>query len=235
MANGLPGADAFNAGRVTNPGASERIKQRLFDYQLYPTAGIQQLSFFQSPVGQGVTSALGAAVGSAKTQWDTNMNLGGQLPSGMMFLIESIELDFQPGSSSVANTFLPAAVQQFVGAATATTFATANDVNLFYASGMLELNVLQKNYLRETPLKCFPPKAHVSMDAALSTTVATSSLALINSRADGRPYYIEGGITLQPATNFEILLKWPSAIATPSGFNARVGVILDGYILRASQ
>jgi hypothetical protein len=54
-------------------------------------------------------------------------------------------------------------------------------------------------------------------------------------RAAGRPYYIDPTIALQPAVNFEVLLRFPAAVATPSGFNARVGVILDGYFMRASQ
>jgi hypothetical protein len=32
-----------------------------------------------------------------------------------------------------------------------------------------------------------------------------------------------------------VVIKYPAAVATPSGFNARVGVILDGYFMRASQ
>ena len=31
------------------------------------------------------------------------------------------------------------------------------------------------------------------------------------------------------------MIRYPAAVATPSGFNARVGVILDGYFMRASQ
>jgi hypothetical protein len=40
---------------------------------------------------------------------------------------------------------------------------------------------------------------------------------------------------LQPAVNFEVLIRYPAAVATPSGFNGRIGVILDGYFMRASQ
>jgi hypothetical protein len=51
----------------------------------------------------------------------------------------------------------------------------------------------------------------------------------------GRPYYIEPRITLAPAVNFQVVLSWPAAVANPSTFNARVGVYLDGYMMRASQ
>lgn len=226
----------FASNRVTNPGQSEIVRQRLYDYQLYPAAGAQQLSFFQAPIGQGVTTAIGATVGAAKSQWDTNMELGGQLPSGKSYLIESVEVLFLPGASAAANTYTTAAINQFAAVAALAVTAAIADVQQFYQTGMLEFNVLSKNYLRETPLLCFPPKAHQSLDAAISSNSATTALnsATLN-KAAGRPYYIEPRITLQPAVNFEVLLRWPALVPTVSTFNGRVGVILDGYMLRASQ
>lgn len=226
----------FTSNRVTNPGQSEIVRQRLYDYQLYPAAGSQQLSFFQAPIGQGVTTALGATVGAAKSQWDTNMELGGQLPSGKSFLVESIEVLYLPGASNVANTYTTAALNQFAAVAALAVTSAIADVQQFYQSGMLEFNVLSKNYLRETPLLAFPPKAHQDLSAAVSSNSATTALnAATLNKAAGRPYYVEPRITLQPAVNFEVLLRWPALVPTISTFNARVGVILDGYMLRASQ
>jgi len=232
----MPTAADFQSFRVTNPGQSEIVRQRLYDYQFYATAGLAQMSFFSTPIGQGVTSAQGAVVGSGKTQWDTNMNLGGQLPSGTAYLAESIEVLFFPGSVATANTYTPANISVFAAVAAAAVMGAANDVNTFYQSGMLEFNILQKNYVRETPLIAFPPKAQLDYSGAVGNNSATTSeVGSSITKAAGRPYYLEPQISLQPAVNFEVLLKWPAAIATPSGFNARVGVILDGYIMRASQ
>jgi hypothetical protein len=226
----------FTANRVTNPGQSEIIRQRLYDYQLFATAGYTSLLFFQSPIGQGITSAIGATVGTAKTLWDTNMELGGQLPSGKSFLIESIEVLFTPGTSSTTNTYTQAGFVAFNATAAATVGNWVNDVNTFYQSGMLELNVLSKNYLRETPLVAFPPKAHFELSAAMASNSATTAqVGDVLAKAAGRPYYLEPRVTLQPAVNFDVTLRWPGLVATPSGFNGRVGVILDGYMLRASQ
>ena len=226
----------FTSNRVTNPGQSEIVRQRLYDYQLYPAAGSQQLSFFQAPIGQGVTTALGATVGAAKSQWDTNMELGGQLPSGKSYLVESIEVLFLPGASAAANTYTTANLSQFAAVAALALTAAIQDVQQFYSSGMLELNILSKNYLRDTPLLAFPPKAHLDLSAAVATNSATTSEVAQNlAKASGRPYYIEPRVTLQPAVNFEVLLRWPALVPTISTFNARVGVILDGYMLRASQ
>jgi hypothetical protein len=226
----------FTSNRVTNPGQSEIVRQRLYDYQLYPAAGSQQLSFFQAPIGQGTTTALGATVGAAKSQWDTNMELGGQLPSGKSYLVESIEVLFLPGASAAANTYTTANLSQFAAVAALAVTSAIQDVQQFYSSGMLELNILSKNYLRETPLLVFPPKAMLDLSAAVATNSATTSeVAQTLAKASGRPYYIEPRVTLQPAVNFEVLLRWPALVPTISTFNARVGVILDGYMLRASQ
>ncbi len=233
----MPTASDFEQRRVTNPAQSEVIRQRFYDYQLYATAGAQQLSFFSQPVGQGITTALGGAVGTPKTQWDTNLEIPNTLPSGKAFMIESIEVLFNPGSVSTTNTYTPAAIWTFIAVPTAQLPAgAANDVNTFYQGGMLELNVLSKNYLRETPLMAFPPKAMLGVDGAVaSNSATTSTVAHTVAKAVGRPYYLEPTIALQAAVNFEVLLKWPAAVQTPSGFNGRVGVILDGFFMRASQ
>lgn len=232
----LPTAADFNSRRVTNPAQSEIVRQRFYDYQLYPTAGVTQLAFFQQPIGQGITTALGGTVGTGKTLWDTNLELGGTLPSGKAFMIESIEVVFFPGSVATANTYTVASPALFNATAAAAVSAQLADVNSFYQSGMLELNILSKNYLRETPLIAFPPKTVFNLDAAYASNSATTAeLGAVNMRAAGRPYYIDPTIALQPAVNFEVLLRFPAAVATPSGFNGRVGVILDGYFMRASQ
>lgn len=232
----IPTAADFESRRVTNPAVSEIVRQRFYDYQLYATAGVSQMTFFSAPVGQGITTALGAVVGTTKTLWDTNLELPNTLPSGKAFMLESIEVIYWPGSVSTTNTYTPANVSVFAAANAAAVAGSSNDVNTFYQSGMLELNVLSKNYLRETPLVAFPPKAYLGGDFALATTSATAGeVAQTVTKSTGRPYYIEPEIALQPAVNFEVVLKWPAAVATPSGFNARVGVILDGYFMRASQ
>jgi hypothetical protein len=235
----IPSADDFNSRRVTNPGQAEVIRQRFYDYGLYPAGGSAQLTFFSQPIGQGITTAIGAVVGSGKTNFDTNLELPNTLPSGKQFLIESIEVLFFPGSVSTANTYTPQQMGAFnavASAANVQAFGGINDVTVFYQSGMLELNVLSKNYLRETPLIAFPPKTHFDFSGDLSSNAAaTGVVGAALAKATGRPYYISPEITLQPAVNFEVLLRYPAAVPLPSTFNGRVGVILDGYFQRASQ
>jgi hypothetical protein len=40
---------------------------------------------------------------------------------------------------------------------------------------------------------------------------------------------------LAPTQNFNVTLNFPTAVATPSGQNARIGVVLDGLLYRLSQ
>jgi len=230
----MPTAADFNSRRVTNPGQSEIIRQRLYDYQLYPNAGTTQLSFFQQAVGSGLTTAVGSTVGAVKTLWDTNMTLPGSLASGSAYYVESIELVFFPASATTADTYTPIGMSVFNATASAAVNAALNDTNTFYQSVLLEFNILSKNYLRETPLLAFPPKANFALDAAVASNSATTAeVALAQARAAGRPYYIDPAISIQPAVNFEVVCKWPSAVSLT--FNARVGCILDGYFMRASQ
>lgn len=234
--NRIPTAEDFQRSRVTNPNQSEVVRQRLYDFQLYPAAGVSQFSFFSQPQGQGVTTATGGVVGSPKTLWDTNQEMPNTLPSGKAFMVESIEVVFLPGASSVANTFTPAPANLFNAVAAASVDYSANDVNNVYSSGMLEFNILSKNYLRETPLMAFPPKTYVGADFAVASNSATTGVSALSlTRASGRPYYVEPTISLQPAVNFEVLIKFPAAVALVSSFNGRIGVILDGYMMRASQ
>ena len=232
----IPTQADFAAGRVTDPSRSEVIRQRLYDWQLYPTAGVGQLSFFSLPIGQGVTTAQGAVVGSAKTIHDTNIVQANTLPSGLAFMIETIEVVFLPGASATANTYTVAQMSQFAAVAAAALLTQVNDVNTFYQSGTLELNILAKNYLRETPMMAFPPKTYFAgVGAVASNSATTAEAAIVSAHVEGRPYIIDPTVTLQPAVNFSVNILYPGVVATPSGFNGRVGVILDGYQQRASQ
>lgn len=230
-------AEDFQRYRVTDRNQSEVTRQRLYDYQLYPTAGLQQANFFAEPIGQGVTTALGAAVGTRKTLYDTNMRQANTLSSGMEYIIESIEVMFWPGSVNTANTYTRKAISNAAAASAATVMGDyLDDVNTFYQSGLLTLQILQKDYLQETPLIAFPPKAYFDPFAATSSTSATQNqTAMSLNRAAGRAYYLEPPISLQSTVNFGVVITWPALVATPSGFNGRFGVVLDGAQLRAAQ
>jgi cell wall-associated NlpC family hydrolase len=235
-ASNQPSPADFEAGRNTNPDQSEVVRQSLYDFLLYPTAGQVQLSFFSNPIGQGITTAAGATAGTAKTRWDTNLQLANTLPSGKALLVQSIEVFFFPGSVSTANTYTIWNANIFTATAAAAVTAAAQDVNVFYCGGGLELNVLDKQYVFETPLSQFPPQTSVGADGSIASNSATTAeVGFLFPRALGRPYVFLMPFTLLPAQNFSVNLVWPAAVSTPSGFNGRAGVKLDGFFQRASQ
>jgi len=194
----------------------EAIRQSLYDFQAYATAGTTQLQFFQVPKGQ-----------SGKTVADTNMTIAGMLPQPQYFLVETIEIYFYPG------------VEPGVEAAAAPTEPEfSNDMYALAKSGSLNYFIGSKTYLEEAPIGRFPPKTKQEGYAALhfaQAVAADQQMHIDYSAWCGRPYYINPQTMIPPNQNFNVSLNWPAAVATPSGTNGRIGIVLDGILYRQSQ
>jgi len=225
----------FSQGRVVMPGSREAIRWTLFDHILYPLAGIQELTFYLNPQGAGITTSLGATVGSTKTRQDTNLDAPGLLPRFQEFLIQNIQVGFYPGSSAAANTFLARDPVVSAAAIAAGDLSALNDHNTFRVGGSLELNIGSKPYLEEAPLMRFPMGQHFGLSAAAATTAATDAITAGAADAFGLIYYVKPNITLLPMQNFKVFLRWPGLVALPSGFNARIGLYMEGAFARNTQ
>lgn len=235
MSKPIPSRADLQRYSVNRKGEQEVTRQTLYDTQLYATAGMAQLQFFTLPQGQGLSAAPGNA-NNPKGLADTNMELAGQLPSPKAMIVESIEVDFTPGGSATANTFTIRPPMIFVAVAAQTVNDASSDVNAFYKSGFLKFFIGSKDYLIEGPLGRFPPKTRLEGDFAVASNSATTgeiNIAIV--KAGGRPYYLEPPVSLFHSQNWNVTLNWPIAVATPSSFNGRVQVILDGYLFRDSQ
>lgn len=227
--------DARQNYSVNRLDATEGIRQSLYDFQLYPTAGLTQATFFQAPQGQGLSSHAGN-VNNVKGIWDTNMESAGQLPNPKRFLIESIEVSFEAGSSAAANTFAVVSPIAFAAAAGATVGSFISDLNLIRQVGSVGLFIGSKYYLLESPIGRFPPKVRPEFTGtAFSNSATVGEVFAGTLKQVGRPYFIEPAIFLESTQNFAVNILFPAAQATPSGFNGRIGVILDGYLYRNSQ
>lgn len=219
----IPNLTELQAYAVNRKGQYEGIRQSLYDYQVYASGGQTSLSFFQVPVGQ-----------AGKTIADTNMEVSGTLPQPKHFLVESIEIRFWPG-------VLPVISQTGVLASQVAS-NYSNDVLTFSKSGSLNYFIGSKTYLEEAPVGRFPPKTYVEADFAVSQTVNQAAAAdqenqitMDLSYVCGRPYFINPATLLIPTQNFKVTLVWPTAVALPSGEDARIGVVLDGILYRQSQ
>lgn len=232
----VPDANDFEVGRVTSPDQSEITKGSLYDYQLYPLAGQVEMQFFANPVGQGIATALGSTVGATKSLADTNVQVANTLPSGKAFRVFSIEVRFWGGASAAANTYTRRPKSNFIAVAVATLANEIDDVDALYQSGLFELSVLDKVYVRETPLVSFPTQVGISFAGAIANNSATTSEVEAHiTQSAGREYRMQVPFTLLPQQNFGVALKWPGAVAMPSGFNGRIGVVLNGFFMRATQ
>jgi hypothetical protein len=233
-----PNLSEVMAYAVNRPGTAEVIGNSLYDFLVYPTAGSTQFAFFQLPVGQGLSASPGNA-NNSKTFADTNMEAAGQLPAPKSQLVTSIEVYFEGGTVSTANTFTPQRPYSFVAVPTSQVPVSAgalNDASAIYEAGWLDFFVGSKFYLREAKMVRFTPKSKFEVNAALASNSATTgAVAAAWGQPVGRPYVMDPPVLLVPNQNFTVTINFPVVVATPSGFNGRIGIVLDGYNYRNSQ
>lgn len=232
----FPDGGAFVRAMVAT-GQYEIIKQDLYDTALYPTAGQVLLPFFNTQKGAGLSAQPGNA-NQVKSIADTNMVLGGQLQRGQAFFIDNIQVDFQPGSVSTANTFTPNPPGVATATAIVTGAATAgiNDVSNVLNSGALSLLIGTKPYLDDAPLAKFPPQYRVEVNGMINSDSDGAAMVVIGrAYSGGMRYQVNPGITITDGMNFGINLTWPVVVATPSGFNGQMRCILGGWLARPVQ
>lgn len=201
-----PGINTLRQYDAYLAGAKEVIWQPLYDIQTYAQPGQLNLTFFQTPAGQ-----------SSKTYADTNMDMGGQLPAGVNFLCVGIEVMFWPAGNiehTAANNI-------------------ADDVRLVTAPGaFLELNLLQKTYLREAPLQVLPPQTGLSGFAATNITSAADG-SLIQYARNAGPLYQITPLRIPASQNFAVKITWPAVVAISAA--GKLGVRMLGYTYRNAQ
>ncbi len=205
--------------RLTHPLSKEGIAEPLYDHLTYDSAATTELLFFQTPLS------------STKTKWDTNMELNGQLAAGNKFSVGGLEIHVYPGSS--ASAYARQDIAKSATALAATNFA--NDVWALLSAGWLELKVGQKDYLT-APLLMFPPSSGLQVSGAVAVentgTTVLNTLSFDYARLHGRPFVFAPRVPIEPLTPFAVKLKWPSAVTLPSGFDARIGVVMTGIRFR---
>lgn len=226
--NGNPVINNLDAAAnyAANINTFEIITQSLYDSAAYATAGQNQLTFFQQPLGSG-TGVISAA---AKTLEDTNMQAAGAMPNMQSFVVTSVEVEFQPDITFTAAT-QPAA---FGAQAVAT---SVNDAWIFRATGYLIFTIGQKPYLQEGPMMKFPASNDLEIDAALSDATTPGSAfqsRIAYAKAVGPAYVLApNNLLLIPMQNFSVTLNWATVQAITT--KARVFVRLMGQLLRSAQ
>ena len=219
----IPSFENIGNYAINRSGEYEATRQTLYDFQTYGSAGATSFTFFQTPAGQ-----------SSKTLADTNIETAGTLPAPKHLLVQSIEVYLFPGVNPVTVNNAADTV------ADATNFA--NDVYALQKSGFLDFFIGSKSYLTEAPIGRFPPKTQLETEFGFALQTGQAAAAALTAQISGdyavfsgRPYMINPWILLTPTQNFNVTLNFPTAIALPSGQDARIGVVLDGILYRLSQ
>jgi hypothetical protein len=194
----------------------------LFDANSYATAGVTQMVFFTSPIGQGTTSAPGAT--GSKTLADTNMTAAGQLTKGNEFFMTGQELMFFPGEAP-----------ETVGGVNVVN-GTLNDVYNVGKSGFLTLQIgSNRQYIQDGPLLIFPPAARLAVQATVggSNTAGTQSISeAIYATWAGEQYAITP-VYIEATQGFQAVIQWPAAVAVTA--TARLFNRMRGYLVRNAQ
>jgi hypothetical protein len=210
--------------RVTVPGTQDEIYSPLYDSVTYAAVGQTQLTFFALPIGQGTTSAPGAA--GTKTEADTNLTNAGLLPKGNRFYCTGIEFQFYPGS----NPGRGAAADNTVG-------FNWNDMYAVAKSGWVRFRIQNRDYLLDGPLINFPPVTRLSGMAAITRTLTAGASTL--DQVDycslaGMPYNIVP-VFIESNQAFTVQVNWPAAVALPSAVAGRLFCRLRGRMIRDAQ
>lgn len=195
----------------------------LFDSVSYPAAGSLQLTFFTSPIGQGTTTAPGAA--GTKTLSDTNLYSAGQLTKGNEFFMTGQEFMLFPGLDVGRGVIAYANVGDYV-----------NDVMDVGKSGVVTLQVgSNRQYIQDGPLMLFPPNARLGGwgALALTNTAATNSCSEIDYAVWAGEAYTITPIYIEANQGFQEYILWPALVTISA--TARLFSRLRGYLIRNAQ
>lgn len=193
----------------------EAVDQPLYHIQAYAAAGATQFTFFNTAAG-------GYSV--------TNMDAQSVLSKGKRFAIFGIGLTYIGGQKIVQDT------------ATTVLNSYLNDAQaVLEGQGWGELNVLDKNYLRESPLTRLPGGIGLNVGGAAfqrTQTAAADGTRQISYATNGLPVLsamrkLRVPIPLPEQTKFAIVINYPVAVAVTTA--GSVGAYLDGVLLRAVQ
>jgi len=218
-------------------GGQDIIWSPLYDSNAWPSAGVGSggLLFFSAQKGQGTTSAPAGGTG-AKTIFDTNLTLGGQLGMGNDFYTIGVEMPVYPGVTNSTST--PFGLYPGIGGqAPANTGFFVNDLWNILCQGYVTFAVgTDRNFVQDGPLMNFPPTVGLDIACALaeigpSSTSTGVGNAIVYGRGSGEPYTIVP-VYLKATQQFTYVVTTAAAIALPSSIAARIQARLRGYLIR---
>ena len=205
------------------PAANEEpVDQPLYHIQSYGTAGATSFTCFNTSVGSATNGFS-----------DTNMDSSSVLSAGKRFAIFGIAVAFFPGPNPI--------VEQ----GTTANFVTLNGINdakgVLEGIGNVQLTILDKPYLTVAPLAYMPAGIGVyipSAQVANAQQTAANASYVSGYATNGVPMPSAGRrlripIPIPQQVRFSVTLNFNTAITV--GTAGRIGVFLDGVLIRAKQ
>ena len=199
----------------------EAIDQPLYHIQSYAAAGSLQFTFFN--VTNGASGVNGYS--------DTNMTTASILSAGNRYLIRSVSVFFTSGVSP-----------QVYNSTSMTSYL--NDVKaVLEATAYLQFDLNDKPYLRVAPLTYFPAgfgvfAPHASqnpLQASAADKVSYSSHATNGFPAKGAIHQLTVPLVIPELFRFQATLNFASLATLPSSTAGRIGVVLNGLLIRPVQ
>ena len=229
---GIRGRTGVKAGDIAKYRSSlpqaDSIWNPQYDYVAYPNAGTTQLSFFTTPQGQGTTSAPGGS--GSKTIQDTNLTTAGMLPLGNRFLVLGIEVEFWPGNTPGLRLAAVPTDAQFA--------RNTDDVYTLLKSGILTFSIQNRIFVQDGPLMKFPTQTRLAGFATYNqndSTAATIGFGQIEYAAGIGASYDIVPVYIESTQGFTVTINWPGVVALPSATDGRIGVRLNGKLVRNAQ
>jgi hypothetical protein len=217
----------------------QAIRWQWYSYVTYPTAGASELNFFGQVAGQ-----------AGVTLQDTNLPKAGSFGQ-THFQLKSISTDIQIRNNDVDGFTLAAGV-----ANTLDTFALASDfLNGFVQAGVLEFSVGARPFATiPKPFMYAPPpgspndydNSYANQITAVPTAGTSQVVGLpwvTQTKMRSNVYFVDPNILIEAEQQFNVKLSYPSGllpviatgVANDSTNPLKVGVILDGLLLRPVQ
>jgi hypothetical protein len=204
-------------------GASEEpIDQPLYHIQSYATGGGTSFTFFNTSVGSATNGFS-----------DTNMDSSSVLSAGKRFAVFGIAVAFFPGAAT--------AVEQGTTANLVPANAANDAKSVLEGIGNFQLSILDKPYFQTAPLAYLPAGfgAFVSSTAVANAQQTAANASFISGYANnGVPMCsaarrLRVPIPIPQQVRFSVTVTFNSAITVSTA--SRIGVFLDGVLIRAMQ
>ena len=198
----------------------------LYDYVRYATAGTNQITFFNVPLGgTDPVSTLG------KTMEQTNVQKSGQL--GYPFVIHQMRLDVR----LLPKTRQPSAISSLTRYTTNDITDVANAITNLLGQGNLNIKIGQKSYYDiNQPFKMAPAGFWTDFTSTTGAGASAPDQAVWVQQPQSKPYALTPSQFIAADQIIQMTVDFPNAnspaltgLIASADPRLEIGLILDGY------